>query len=262
MRSSARRRTRCRNASRSCSVLCSSYGRASIMADSTASRGFVTSRKLVAPGLAIASASSYHTVMLQRVLTVLIGSVLATVACSSPSPSGPSEPLDNHLREQKSADIAPTGSGDTLVRGRFVGRNIGYQLIHIGHPSVGQITLPEGLVRRSNINFADGHRVVSATEDGALIILLTDRDGVVLDDVTLPGLAQSALVADCGGDAAVLGVVDVDACPQEDAGAQATSAFEVREGRLERHDEPAECDCFLVHADRDDADDADDGPIP
>lgn len=188
-------------------------------------------------------------------------SVLA--ACSAPSATSAPAPLANHQPETASetaGDKPAPASQSAPIHGRFVGDNIGYEIRHFGRPVAGKIQLPEGMERRSNTNYADGYRVVSAVADQALVIFLTDEEGVVLGDVTLPGLADAVVVPACEATEPdqrsypqVLGVVRESACPSAEGSAPPAHAYDITKGQLKAIDRAVQCECFMVR---------DDEPIP
>lgn len=198
------------------------------------------------------------------ITALCLGALSPLAACTPPAPTSAPEPLANQQPRSTSDQPARASASapDGPIHGRFIGRAIGYEISHFGRPVAGTIQLPAGMERRANINFADSHRVVTAVADDALVIFLTDEDGVVLDDVTLPGLVDAVLVADCDApkpgdahtsDAPVLGVVRMSACPDANTSTAPVHAYGFATGQLTPVDTPVTCDCFMVR---------DDEPIP
>lgn len=170
---------------------------------------------------------------------------LSAVSCSGAPGGGKSAKpagLDNRVPRSEAFETNAEPAAAKLVRGSHVGRNIGYATRHGG-----TIKLPEGMERRSNVNFADGHGVVSAVAGDAFVVFLTDEAGVVRDDVTLADMAQSSLVPECQGESTPIGVVPTDACSSAEGSVSAAFAFEYRKGQLSVLDEPVQCECFFIH---------------
>ena len=117
-----------------------------------------------------------------RSLTCTLAPLVSVLAaCSAPSATRAPAPLANHQPEpasERADEKTAPESQPAPMYGRFVGDNIGYEIRHFGRPVAGQIRLPAGMERRSNTNYADGYRVVSAVADQALVIFLTDADSV------------------------------------------------------------------------------------
>ena len=184
-------------------------------------------------------------------LMLAVGGLAGILACG-PGPQ-PAEPAGQLLSHETPAGASGKetveNSPEPITGARFRGRNIGYRMGHGVSPAVRRIELPEGMQLRSSANFAGGHRLAVATEGADLVLLLTDEEGVVLDDVTLRGKAESTAVLDCQEDG-VLGVLDLQACPRENMSAPAETAFRHDQRQLTPTAEPASCDCFMVHEDR------------
>ncbi|KIG15081.1 hypothetical protein DB30_06113 [Enhygromyxa salina] len=122
---------------------------------------------------------------------------------------------------------------------------VGEEFHHGASPTVGAITLAPGLERLSTVSFADGWVFISAREGADLVVLLAN-EGVITDDVTMPGFAEHLVVADCDTTAdTFLAVLAPDGCTDTNA-PRSVRGFTHDGRRLVDVPDPVMCWCDLV----------------
>ncbi|MCA9714958.1 MAG: hypothetical protein H6713_39530 [Myxococcales bacterium] len=152
-----------------------------------------------------------------------------------PTPRAPAAPTPTR---------AATETAQQPVHGRYIGREIG---VHYGrHPDMSTLALPDGLRLHAAVTHADGWRIVVAERDDDLALLLTDDDGVVLDDRWLDGVAADSVITfHCGDDISV-SLIAADACADERGTAPALRTWLPRAGSLVEAEAGARCDCDML----------------
>lgn len=111
------------------------------------------------------------------------------------------------------------------------------------HPEMSTLALPDGMTRRWSLDHADGWRLVVAQRDDDLVVLLTDEDGVVTDDVSLEGAAPDHRIVHGCGDDVVPSLVPRDACGEGAGATVAVRAWRPRGGELVAIHDQVRCFC-------------------
>jgi hypothetical protein len=138
------------------------------------------------------------------------------------------------------APAAPPPDDLAVKRGEYQGREVGVEVP--GHPEMA-LSLPRELSRTWSLHHADGWRLVVARREDDLVILLTDQEGTVTDDVTIEGSAERyQLVHDCGEDVTPSLILAVD-CEAGASSATARQAWHPRQGSLVAAEGEIECHC-------------------
>ena len=116
------------------------------------------------------------------------------------------------------ASTSPSQEPAQNNRDRYVGHRVGVEIHHAAQPTAGRFELPPDLAYVAHISFADGHDYITATERGALTILIA-REGRVVSDLRLPRMADLILHPGCTSgesDAEFIAVVPAHACDNAD----------------------------------------------
>ena len=124
--------------------------------------------------------------------------------------------------------------------GRYVGTRLGVEERELS----AHVRLPAGMTMVDAISTSD-IRIVIARRAGDLVILATDENGVVTDDVTAPHAAAThTIVADCDG--AFLGLIPTAACPDGSGTALAAAAWNV-DPAITAVTAQVHCGCYALH---------------
>lgn len=138
----------------------------------------------------------------------------ASPAATGPSPTPETPEVGSHASLLSWEEPAAAQNN----RDRYVGHRVGVEIHHAGQPTFGRLELPPDLAYVAHISFADGHDYITATERGALTILVA-REGRVVRDLRLVGMANLVLHSGCTSgesDAELLALVPAHACEGAD----------------------------------------------
>ena len=139
------------------------------------------------------------------------------------------------------APATPSGADLAVKRGEYQGREVGVETP--GHPEMSTLSLPDELNRTWSLHHADGWRLVVARREDDLVILLTDQEGTVTDDVTIQGSAERyQIVHDCGEDVTP-SLILASECEGGASSATARLAWHPRRGSLVAAEGEIECHC-------------------
>jgi hypothetical protein len=172
-------------------------------------------------------------------MSVLVkpGALIALLAGCATAPPTPTT-LANSATAPKQGQ---TGSS----RAHYVGTKVGLELHESATPSHGRLQLPTGLARIGVVNTADSHLVITrrATD---MILLVTDDNGIVTDDLTIPDVAESHVVVPGCTETAFLCLVAKAGCPTAQGSVAVMAAWDLST-RLAPVAPPAQCGCDLLH---------------
>ncbi len=174
-------------------------------------------------------------------ITLVLGASLVVSCQPSPVPAPVTTPSRGD--EQPVHREAPEAASQPQERNRglYVGANLGVE--YGMHPEMSNLSLPDGMKRRWSLDHADGWRLVVAEDGEDLVVLMTDREGVVTDDVTIQGAAPShRILHDCGDDV-VPSLVSNDDCANDAQSAVALRAWYPRGSKLVAAQEQIRCFC-------------------
>lgn len=163
---------------------------------------------------------------------------------AAPAPAAPDpEPPGSLATSDPAPPPAPAPPAPDLAvkRGEYQGRNVGVEIPD--HPEMSTLSLPDELHRTWSLHHADGWRLIVARREDDLVILLTDQEGTVTDDVAIQGSAERyQIVHDCGEDVTPSLILASD-CEGGASSATARQAWHPRQGSLVAAEGEIECHC-------------------